>query len=65
MHCAGGVRFPSIRTFVVRWRADIAQAETSTLAVVDQGVAYNVTGLRDLDASRNRFLELDVEVVSQ
>ena len=58
-----GVRWANVRTYRIRWRADAATAPLTQLGIVDGGITYTVTGLRD-PAPRDRFLELDVEATT-
>ena len=54
-----GDRHVSIRTYRVRYRGDVADADLSDLAIEAGGIVYTVTGRR-IPAPRDRFIELDV-----
>ena len=54
-----GHRHVSIRTFRLRYRGDVADAQVSDLSIESDGVVYTVTGRRQSDP-RDRFIDLDV-----
>ena len=57
----GGTFNEALRKWEIRWRADLADAPTDELTVVDGGLEYNVTNIvRHRDrAERRRFMLIE------
>ena len=58
---AGGVLTLATRAYIVRYRAEIADALTSELSVVDDGLTLNATNVVEatLRGERRKFLRIE------
>ena len=54
-----GDRRLDVRTYSLRWRADLVETLTSRVSIVEGPTTYHVTGRRET-GDRNRFVDLDV-----
>ena len=57
---SGGSRSIAERSYLVRWRGDLATAVPETVTVTDKGQAFNVANIVEVEERRRRFMTLEV-----
>ena len=57
---SGGSRSIAERSYLVRWRADLAAAVPETITVTDNGQTFNVANIVEVQERRRRFMTLEV-----